>query len=85
MITWVGESNLHSFLSGNGRGVSRKLSGNQEGGKNYITVDGERKKIDVPAQLINGRTMIPVRAVAEAFNCKVEWDGSIDTATINSI
>ena len=53
-------------------------------GKNYITVDGKTKQIDVPAQLINGRTMIPVRAVAEAFDCKVGWDGSTDTATINN-
>ena len=40
VITWVGESNLYSFLGGNGRGVSRKLSGNQEG------VVGEHKLPD---------------------------------------
>ena len=32
VILQVGESNLHSFLSGNGRGVSRMFSGFQEGG-----------------------------------------------------
>ncbi len=31
----------------------------------------------------NGRTQIPVRAVAETFNCDVNWDGRISTAIIN--
>lgn len=30
--------------------------------------------IDVPAQIINDRTMIPLRAVAEALKIKVDWD-----------
>ena len=32
VITWVGESNLYSFLGINGRGTPCKLSGFQEGG-----------------------------------------------------
>lgn len=31
-------------------------------------------KLEVPAQIINDRTMIPLRAVSEAFDCDVEWD-----------
>ncbi len=30
----------------------------------------------------NGRTQIPVRAVAEALGCKVDWDEATETATI---
>ncbi len=30
--------------------------------------------LEVPAQIINDRTMIPLRAVSEAFDCEVEWD-----------
>ena len=30
--------------------------------------------MDVAAKIINGRTLIPARAVAEAFGCKVDWD-----------
>lgn len=30
-----------------------------------------------------GRTQIPVRALAEAFNCDVNWDSRISTAIIN--
>ena len=28
----------------------------------------------VPAQIINGRTLVPVRAIAEAFDAEVGWD-----------
>lgn len=30
-------------------------------------------QLDVPAQLVNDRTMIPARAVAEALGCNVDW------------
>ncbi len=29
--------------------------------------------LDVPAKLINERTMVPLRAISEAYGCKVEW------------
>ena len=29
----------------------------------------------VPAQIINGRTLVPLRAVAESLGCEVGWDG----------
>ena len=32
--------------------------------------------MDVPAQLINGKTMVPVRAISEAFDCNVQWNGA---------
>ncbi len=31
--------------------------------------------IDVPAFIKNGRTMVPLRAVAELFDMNVKWDG----------
>lgn len=34
------------------------------------------RNLDVPAKVINGRTLIPLRAVSEIFNARVEWDGS---------
>lgn len=38
-------------------------------------VNGEAKTLDVPAMLINDRTMIPIRAISESLGCKVDWDG----------
>lgn len=49
---------------------------------NEMTVNGTVKLLDVPAQIMNERTMVPVRAVAEAFGCKVEWDNNTRTVII---
>lgn len=38
--------------------------------------------LDAPAQLVNDRTMVPARAVAEAFGCTVDWNGSENTVII---
>lgn len=46
--------------------------------------------LDTPPQIMNDRTMIPLRAVSEAFNCDVQWDAdnyrvSITTAEYAAI
>lgn len=38
-------------------------------------VNGEDKELDVPAMVLNGRTLVPVRFVGEALNAEVDWDG----------
>ncbi|MBR5539190.1 MAG: copper amine oxidase N-terminal domain-containing protein [Clostridia bacterium] len=43
----------------------------------------EEYKLDVPAQIVDGRTLIPLRAVSQALGKKVEWDGSTSTVLIN--
>ena len=48
------------------------------------TVDGQVINLDVPAKSINGRTMVPVSFIAQAFNEKVEWHASTQTVLINS-
>lgn len=40
--------------------------------------------LDTAPTIINGRTMVPARAVAEAFGCSVNWDSSTKTVIINS-
>ena len=44
------------------------------------TVNGEVRSISVPAQIINGRTYIPLRFVSEALGDEVVWNG--DTRSI---
>ena len=39
---------------------------------------------DVPPQIINNRTMIPLRIIAEATGANVEWDGDTRTVEITS-
>jgi hypothetical protein len=38
--------------------------------------------LDVPPIIINGRTMVPLRFIAEAFGAKVGWDAPIKEITI---
>ena len=38
-----------------------------------MKINGEDFELDVPAQIIDDRTMVPVRAISESFNAKVEW------------
>lgn len=45
-------------------------------------IDGEEHTLDVPAQLINDRTMVPLRFVAEMLGIDVEWDQNTRTVLI---
>lgn len=40
-----------------------------------LIVNGNEVFSDVPPQIIDGRTMVPARPLAEALGAKVEWDG----------
>lgn len=51
-------------------------------GEKSLTVNENRVEMDVPAQIINDRTMIPLRAVSEAMNAKVEWQEESRTVFI---
>lgn len=52
-------------------------------GQNDYFVNGEKRTLDVPAQIMNDRTMVPARAAAEAFGCSVGWDDASKTVIIN--
>ena len=53
-----------------------------EVGSNEMKVNSEIKTLDVPAMIVGGRTMVPARAIAEAFGCTVGWDGENRVVTI---
>ena len=38
-----------------------------------VTINGNLQTFDVPAQIINGHTMVPVRAIGEAFGFENGW------------
>lgn len=52
-------------------------------GASEIYKDGQAIAVDVPAQLMNSRTMVPVRVIAEAFGADVGWNGNGNTVFIN--
>ncbi len=44
----------------------------------------EKISLDIPAIIASDRTYLPLRAVGEALNCDVLWDGATRTININS-
>ena len=53
------------------------------GSINFIT-NGESHTLDVPAQIIGGRTMLPIRAVLESVGYSVDWSQATNTVLISS-
>lgn len=51
-------------------------------GKSAMTVNGEEKQLDTPPIIREGRTMLPVRSLAESMGAVVKWDDQARAATI---
>ncbi|MCL2201575.1 MAG: copper amine oxidase N-terminal domain-containing protein [Oscillospiraceae bacterium] len=71
--------------------ATQTITGTKEGttvvlplGSTTPTVNGQTVTIDVPGMVQNGRTLVPLRFVAESFGVEVNWDGATRTVTINS-
>jgi len=53
---------------------------------NYVMrIDDEEVTLDVSPQLINGRTLVPARAIAEGLGMDVDWDEVMRTVIIASL
>jgi len=46
-----------------------------------VTIDGVPQNFNVPAQIIDGRTMVPMRAIFEALGASVEWNDETRSIT----
>lgn len=53
-------------------------------GMQTAQVNGHETALSQPAQLMGGRTMVPLRFVAEALNAEVKWDGGTRSVIIIS-
>jgi len=54
-------------------------------GESQATIDGKSVSLPAPAQLINGRTLVPLRFVSEAFGCDVQWNNDTQTANVKLV
>lgn len=52
-------------------------------GSSNIYANGTEVYTDVPAQVINDRTYLPLRAISEAFELNVEWEDETNTVYID--
>jgi hypothetical protein len=42
--------------------------------RRYALVNGHRVELDVPAMIVSGRTLVPVRFIVESTGAEVAWD-----------
>ena len=73
-VSWDGENQTAVIVSKEGKKINVKI------GEATATVDGEEHVLDVLPAIVNDRTMVPMRFIAEAFGATVEWDG--DTKSV---
>ncbi len=74
-VSWNDASQTASGVKG-GTNVSVVI------GNSNIFKNDKIISFDVPSFVVNGRTLVPVRAVAESFDCNVQWDGATNTVLI---
>ena len=49
-----------------------------------MSVNGEVSELDSPPVIRDGRTLVPIRAIVEALDGKVDWDNETKTATLTT-
>lgn len=76
-VTWDAEERTVEGF-GDGIYVSMRID------ETEVSVNSVITAIDVPAQVYNDRTLVPLRVVSECLGATVEWDGSTRTITITS-
>ncbi len=53
-------------------------------GSQIAYINGQSYQLDQPAKTINGRTMVPLRFIGEAFDCTVDWVASENRVVITT-
>ena len=53
-------------------------------GANELKKNGTAVALDVPGQIVDSRTLVPVRAISEAYECEVNWDDATKTVLITT-
>ena len=77
-VTWNGTNRTIYAQSGD---VSLRLSI----GSPFAFRNGAALKLDSPAQIIKGYTLVPLRFVSEALGANVDWNGVTKTVSIDGV
>lgn len=70
-----------TFVDDNGNDVLKVIVINLDSGK--VTINGAAAELDVPPTLVDNRTMVPIRFIAETFNMNIHWDKEVGGIVIN--
>ena len=77
-IQWYG-AEQRIVLTKNGQRFNMQI-----GNKEYLMNQISYGAFDVAPQIINDRTLLPIRAIAEFFGYDVGWDANTQTVLIQS-
>lgn len=78
-VRWIDENGVQSIVA-----TTEDTTINMTINDKKYFVNGEEKELDVPAQLINDKTLVPIRAISESLGCYVGWDQDAKTVIIQS-
>ena len=76
-VEWIPEENAV-------RATNKTLELYLQIGNMEMIVNGQSSTLDVAPFVMNDRTLVPLRAVSEAFSAIVGWEDSTSTVTINT-
>ena len=76
-VYWYGDTQTVTSVKGDTT-ISMQI------GSNELIRNSETISLDVPAQLVNERTLVPARVIAEAFGATVDWDEEMQTVIIQT-
>ena len=74
MVLWENDGRIDVEL--NGKGIFCRI------GENTMWVNYKEILVDSPPCIVNGRTLVPVRAISEALGADVKWNESTKTVEI---
>lgn len=76
-VSWDADTKT-AYASGRGHDISISV------GSDELFKDGTSVSLDVPAQIIDSRIYVPTRAISEAMDCDVKWNGETNTVIITA-
>ena len=83
VVEWDAENQVVSVVSDN---ISIQLTIGEDVAKVTKTIEGvtleEAVKLDAAAKIVEGRTFVPARFVAETLGAKVDWDATNNVVSI---
>lgn len=74
-VSWDEETRTVTVVK---NGITVKL----EIGNTTATVDGKEVTLEVPGEIYDGSTMVPVRFISESLKAKVDWEAESQTVVV---
>lgn len=78
---WIADSGNSRVVIYQGEASSELIKIELQIGSKSAYINGNRIELDAPPFTENGRTLVPLRFIGEAFGAAIEWDASTKTVT----